>query len=74
MFTFIDQPLNPIRPSKDLSEDQEEWLKSVIALQTSIVHEESKKVQKKAKKEVKKAKEEDEDSDSTGNVQLYFIS
>ena len=64
----IEQPLNPIRPSsKDLHEDQEEWLKSVIALQTSIVHEESKKVHKakKVKKIKSKAKGASEDSDST---------
>lgn len=69
----------PKRP-KDMSQDEEDWLKGVIALQTSLAQEQieenemppvvkKKSKKKKAKKEQKEPKESDEkadeDSDST---------
>ena len=56
------EPIKIKRSEKeDLNADQEEWLRSVIALQTSIAHTETKKSQKLKTK----AKTLNEDADST---------
>ena len=63
----------PVRPqTRDLDEDQEEWLKSVVALQTSIVHEESQKAlkPKKMKSKATKSSEEEDSTDSECEMDL----
>ena len=61
------EPIKAKRPRKDLDEDQEEWLKSVIALQSSIAQTETKKAEKP-----KKAKITEEDDSTDSECEMEF--